>query len=77
MALARSTSLTANFTDADTTTAAVATSLKATSLSYTHNLNYRFNLPDKWCLEPTIGFSYTLTTFDMDGLPPAEVWVVH
>jgi hypothetical protein len=69
---------TANFTDADTTIAGMTpTSLRATSLSYTPNLNYRFNLPQRWWFEPTVGFSYSLTTFDMDGLPPAEVWVVQ
>jgi hypothetical protein len=68
---------TANFTDADTTMAGVASYVRAKSYGFTANVNYRVVLPDKWWFEPTVGLNYTLTDFNTSGVEDAEVWVVQ
>jgi hypothetical protein len=67
------------FTHLDTSTTAIgiptATTMNSDSYSYTGDLNYRFNLENKWWIEPTVGATYGNTY--TPGLTTGEIVTVQ
>lgn len=51
--------LSGTWTTTRTPIAGVVTSMDSTGLSYSPNVQYKFDLPNGWFIEPTIGVSYT------------------
>ena len=61
------------------TTVIPATSINTDTTSYTYsgNVQYKFDLPNRWWIEPTVGVSVTHTTFDTAGALSGDVTLVQ
>jgi hypothetical protein len=57
----------AAFSDTDlgtvSTVAGIGSTIRTDAYSYTGDLNYRFDIPYAWWIEPTVGLTYTNTFF--------------
>jgi hypothetical protein len=78
----------AAFSNTDTPGTTVATAIgtvgtpgtviRTDSFSYTGDLNYRFDLPNQWWIEPTVGVTLANTFFDnMPGAPEGRTVTVQ
>jgi hypothetical protein len=47
------------------------------SYSYTGDLNYRFDLPQAWWIEPTVGATYANTFFNAAGAAVGQIFTVQ
>ena len=62
---------------ASSTTGGAAATPNSDWFSYTGDLNYRFNLPQAWWIEPTVGATYANTFFNAPGAAVGEVVTVQ
>jgi len=59
------------------TTGGAAPTPSSDSYSYTGDLQYRYNLPNAWWFEPTVGATYSNTFFNAVGAATGEVLTVQ